>query len=277
MTRNARTMFAGSLCALTASCAGIQYRSLPREPYFELPFVQPLELLDDEIKATKKAIEEREREVRDAAAGSEEAKAAQEVLDALLEGLTSKEKERESVAKQNDFARRVHDDIKKHNLEAAARNEELDRESGLGIRFYQPSPYLLVYADGKGGLVWEIHHLPDPSKKMSAKPYNYLSTLEAKLTFDDHYLLTSTHEVADTTAIPSAVLSKIGELAPLIAAALNAPRENSKESVPAPRLYKIVEQHGRIQFVGGAVEPVEVLWTPPPDSDRTAAKQEGSS
>src|SRR5687767_993882 len=56
-------------------------------------------------------------------------------------------------------------------------------DRGNGIRYYQTSMYLLVYANGKGGLGHEIVELPDPTKKMMAEPYADLASLNMELKF----------------------------------------------------------------------------------------------
>lgn len=142
-------------------------------------------------------------------------------------------------------------DILQANEDIAADNRRRD-EMAKGFRYYQPSSYLLVYSDGKGGIVWEIHQLPDASKEMSARPYNYFSTLEAKLTFDDHYLLTATHELADSTVIPNKILSSIEALAPrIVETFVNKLAPSGGYTLPAPHLYKIVSRDGQVQLVGG--------------------------
>ena len=62
-----------------------------------------------------------------------------------------------------------------------------------GIRYYQNSLYLLVYSDGKGGIVSEFMYLPDTTKKMVACPHNFAADLdglmrakmEQRLTIED--------------------------------------------------------------------------------------------
>jgi len=143
--------------------------------------------------------------------------------------------------------------IRRENRNIELRNDAQDRRL-TGLRFYQPSPYLLVYSDGKGGINWEIHHLPDPTKKMSAKPYNFLSSLKFTLTIDESsQVMTKATEIGDSTAAPKAVLKAIKELVPAIKGALlNAIGESKRLGlIPTPHLYKIVTDKKGTRLIGG--------------------------
>lgn len=146
-----------------------------------------------------------------------------------------------------------YDCIQCANREIETRNDAYDRRL-TGLRFYQPSPYLLVYSDGKGGINWEIHHLPDPTKKMSAKPYNFLASLQYKLTIDEELqVMTKATEVADSTAVPKAILTAVKELAPgIMGALLNEAAEAQRLNlIPTPHLYKIVTDDRGTRLIGG--------------------------
>src|ERR1700730_9618812 len=52
-----------------------------------------------------------------------------------------------------------------------------------GIRYYQSSPYLLVYSDSKGGLQGRILYLPDQTKKMAVEPHVFLGRSELTMFF----------------------------------------------------------------------------------------------
>ncbi len=257
MAERTRRCLAATIPALLASCAGVSYRSIPQEPPFAVPVHQDLTALDAEIAAVNTEITQ---ETARATQNEDEARAKARTLAGLQQSLVELEAEKAKLEQENRMAARA-TEIEARNRENAESGAASDAECGLGIRFYQPSPYLLVYADGKGGLSWELHHLPDPTKKMSARPYNYMSTLEAKLTFDDHFRLTKTHEMADTTAIPAAVLGKIAELAPALAAAFNEPSAKDGWKLPAPLLYKIVHARGEVRLVGGETDPIVVHAT----------------
>jgi hypothetical protein len=129
--------------------------------------------------------------------------------------------------------------------EAKKANDAAD-ESASGIRYYQASPYLLVYSDGKGGIVWKIYYLPDQTRKMTATPYNYVAKVTANLTFSRGVLTDSTEDV-DTTAVPKAILAAAEKLLPL-ALADTTPEERT---VLPPRLYKILVAGDTITLAGG--------------------------
>lgn len=127
-------------------------------------------------------------------------------------------------------------------------------DRGNGIRYYQTSRYLLVYADGKGGLAHELLVLPDPTKKMMAEPYADLASLNMELKFTNG-ALTSTTESADASKVPAAIVKAVSQFLPTLAA--DAVDRATTASLPAPRLYKIIVLGGVVRFVG--VEPTERL------------------
>ena len=119
-------------------------------------------------------------------------------------------------------------------------------ESGIGIRYYQSSPYLLVYSDSKGGLRWQILYLPDQTKKMMVEPKVLGGRSELTMFFHNG-ILTGSSELGDTTEIPKAIVATVQSALPLIAAALAAP----PPQVPAPYLYKLVVKKDQLAFIGG--------------------------
>jgi len=135
-------------------------------------------------------------------------------------------------------------------------------DSGTGIRYYQSSPYLLVYSDSKGGLQWKILFLPDQTKKMMVTPKVRGGRSEMTLYFHNGILAVST-EVGDTTELPKALIAAAQSVAPLIAvaslsAAKAARKKDDKEEpkpkpplVPPPSLYKIVINGSNVEFIGG--------------------------
>jgi hypothetical protein len=124
-------------------------------------------------------------------------------------------------------------------------NEENDRKA-VGIRYYEASPYLLVYSDGKGGIVWKIYYLPDQTRKMTADPYNYIAKVTANMTFSHGVLSDSTTE-SDSTAVPKAIMAAVEKLLPLVLAD-TAPA--SRKVLP-PSLYKIIVKGDGITLAGG--------------------------
>jgi len=131
------------------------------------------------------------------------------------------------------------------SADAAIKANASADEKAKGIRYYQTSPYLLVYSDGKGGIGWKIYYLPDQTRKMSAEPYNFLSKVKADLTFSNGMLTDSTADI-DATTLPKGIISAVEKLLPsLLAAADQPPHE-----IPPPRLYKIVVKGGEIILAG---------------------------
>jgi hypothetical protein len=128
---------------------------------------------------------------------------------------------------------------------AAYVTHQPDSDGATGIRYYENSPYLLVYSDGKGGLRWQIRYLPDQSRVMTVKPTIVGGRTEMTLYFQNG-VLSSTSVVGDSTELPKAVIAAVQSAIPLLAAA--APKV---DGFPAPYLYKIVVDGANIKFIGG--------------------------
>jgi hypothetical protein len=122
--------------------------------------------------------------------------------------------------------------------------------AATGVRYLGTSPYLIAYSDGKGGVVTEVKYLPDPAKKMSAKPDAKLADVDTKMDFDRGVLTTSV-ESGDATAVPKAIVKAVETLAPKLLAALNKADTAKEYTVPAPYVFKIVVNGNDVYFLGG--------------------------
>ncbi len=123
---------------------------------------------------------------------------------------------------------------------------EAATSEGTGIRYYEQSPYLLIYSNSKGGLKWQITYLPDQTKKMMASPQVVGGRSELTMFFQNG-VLTGSAEAGDTTAIPKAAIAALQSVVPLLAA-MAAPTSGT---VPPPYIYKIVVKNGSLNFIGG--------------------------
>lgn len=120
-----------------------------------------------------------------------------------------------------------------------------------GFRYYQNSPYLIVYTDNKGGLTSRIEYLPDPNRLMSYEPYSQLSTNSTTLEFKNGVLAGATSDI-DETIVPVAALKG---LEAVLTAAVKASLLDKvgTTTVPLPALFKVVfDAEGRVTLVGGA-------------------------
>ena len=90
---------------------------------------------------------------------------------------------------------------------SATITHEVATNDGTGIRYYEQSPYLIVYSNSKNGLKWQIVYLPDPTKKMMATPHVVGGRSELTMFFPQNGVLTNNSEVGDTTAIPKAIIA----------------------------------------------------------------------
>jgi hypothetical protein len=121
-----------------------------------------------------------------------------------------------------------------------------------GIRYYEPSPYLLVYSDGKGGLVSKLLYLPDLTKKRVIKPYAYLAANISTLTFSNG-MLTQSKVVADETVVPKAVVGVLEQTAlAALGTSLNVAGTPTTPRHPPPYLFKVELSNGQARLVGGA-------------------------
>jgi len=101
-----------------------------------------------------------------------------------------------------------------HRIASAA-----DDQADTGIRYLNTSPYLIAYSDGKGGIITQVTYLPDPAKKMSAKPNTTLADVDSTLDFD-RGVLTSSVSKGDATAVPMAIAKAVEAFAPSLLAAM---------------------------------------------------------
>ncbi len=123
-----------------------------------------------------------------------------------------------------------------------------DFDDVSGVPYYQGSYYLLVHTDGKGNLASKLLWLRDPSRKMQAKPTSVFASLESTLQFSNGTLTKST-ELADTTAVPTAIIEAAESL--LSSGFLSRPDRAPKIALPAPSIYKvIIVDPVTIKFVG---------------------------
>jgi hypothetical protein len=118
-----------------------------------------------------------------------------------------------------------------------------------GIRYYNASPYLLVYSNGKGGIVTQILYIADPFKKMSAKPKSFMASAQTTMEFEKG-IYKNGKSTIDATGFPTAIVNAVKTAGTAFISAMNIPDKKSRE-VPAPHLYKIVVKGSDILFIGG--------------------------
>jgi hypothetical protein len=121
----------------------------------------------------------------------------------------------------------------------------------IGLRYYEPAPFLLIYSDGRGNLQSEILILPDLTKKMNINLYSYFANNNSTLTFE-HGILKESKTVIDDLALPKAFIETIktvGEAA--IGTALNYPDSGVVRQFPAPYLFKIIIDKDGTKLIGG--------------------------
>lgn len=119
-----------------------------------------------------------------------------------------------------------------------------------GIRYYESAPFLLVYTDGKGGVISELKFLPDVTTKRSVDPFAVLAQNETTLTFTNG-VLSQSKTVVDETTVPKAVVSALEKVATAAMSAADAPEGFRQADLPLPRLYKIVISGDDISLEGG--------------------------
>jgi len=134
-------------------------------------------------------------------------------------------------------------------LDVQSANTSEEDSKALGFRYYESSPYLLVYTNNEGGLTSKIIHLPDETKKRSARPYSYLATNSVTLSFANGVLTNGVFDI-DETAIPTAVISALEKAAGALIAGANTGKTEATQTVPAPYLFKIIIKDGSVTLVG---------------------------
>jgi hypothetical protein len=139
-------------------------------------------------------------------------------------------------------------------------NDAAADKAAKGFRYYQPSPYLLVFTDNKGGLTSQILYLPDPSKKMSARPFAVVADNETSLTFESGVLKQAVVDV-DETVVPKAALDALKDVlssAVKAAGAFNIANV-TQTTAPAPSIFKIVVYEGNLMLIGNGSEPAVIM------------------
>src|SRR6476661_31910 len=89
---------------------------------------------------------------------------------------------------------------------------DADEKEARGFRYYETTPFLLLYTDGKGGLVSEVHYLPDYTKKRSIEPYAYAASNKATLKFENGRLAEA-KAIVDESIVPVAVIGALEKIA----------------------------------------------------------------
>ncbi|GGC93423.1 hypothetical protein [Undibacterium terreum] len=132
-------------------------------------------------------------------------------------------------------------------------------EKATGFRYYETSPFLLIYTDGKGGLVSKLLYLPDMTKKRSIRPYAYLSSNNTTLKFENGTLVEA-KAIIDETVIPTSVISGLAKVA-IAGASANAPDKTTPtDSLPGAYLYRIVQTNDTWTLVGN--QSTRIMYLP---------------
>jgi len=128
---------------------------------------------------------------------------------------------------------------------------DMNDDDASGIRYYESAPFLLVYSDGKGGLVSQLVYLPDLTQKRVINPYAYLAANNSTLTFDKG-VLTQGKVIADETVVPKALIGVLQQSAAAsIGRSFNAAGGAPSPQLPPPQLFRIVLEKGQARLVGG--------------------------
>lgn len=129
-------------------------------------------------------------------------------------------------------------------------NETTDKDA-RGFRYYESSPYILVYADGKGGLVTKLLYLPDQRKLRSIKPWEFLAENTTKLKFSSG-VLTEAELDGDGTKLPKAAVEALKTVASAAAGAIGfrkvKARADGTLEVPMPQLFRVKFENGALSL-----------------------------
>ncbi len=119
-------------------------------------------------------------------------------------------------------------------LEMKDLKSDTEDKDAKGFRYYDTSPFLLVYTDAKGGLKSEVLYLPDTQKKRSIRPYSYAAKNDATFKFENGRLA-GANAVVDETVVPVAAISALEKIATSMIKAANA----GVDGIPPPYLFRI--------------------------------------
>ena len=130
-----------------------------------------------------------------------------------------------------------------------------------GFRYYESSPHILVYSNGKI-LKSDLIYLPDRTRKMSIKLCDFISQNTAKLQFTNG-VLTSAETEGDSTAVPRAVIESAKQVAMAAAKEMATFKTVEKGEklfkAPPPRLFKLVIDKTGARLIGsGPMIEIEV-------------------
>ncbi len=128
-----------------------------------------------------------------------------------------------------------------------------DEKQANGFRYYERSPYILVYFDGNS-LNSKLLYLPDRTRKRSVELFEFLAKNTTKLTFSNG-VLTSSDSEGDSTEFPKAVIETAKDVA--IAAAKGAFSVEDTDGfliVPRPHLYKLVNDDEVSKLIAFKIE-----------------------
>ena len=146
-----------------------------------------------------------------------------------------------------------------------------------GVRYYNSSPYLLVYTNGKGGLVTQILFIADPEKKMSVKVNSFLASAQTTMEFTNG-VYKNAKSTIDATAVPQAMIKAIQAAGSEFLSVANAPAgAGAERSMPAPHLYRILINGNTVSFIGGEGDtPIHVNLLEPDKNSPPAAPGGGA-
>ncbi len=117
-----------------------------------------------------------------------------------------------------------------------------------GFRYYASAPFILVYADGKGGLTSKLIYLPDTRRWYSLRPHEFVASNKASLKFSNG-VLTEAKIEGDGTALPKAIVESLKSIAVAKAAGVGF-REAADYSVSGPYLYRIdIGENGKLALI----------------------------
>jgi hypothetical protein len=133
--------------------------------------------------------------------------------------------------------------------------DEIADNRARGFRYYDPSLYLLVQTDNKGGLTSQIISLPDTSKLRQATPYKFLAQNNATFNFTNGVLTTGNNN-ADETAIPNAFIQALETTATAAIKSGILDNPQAKKTTPQVYLFKIAKISGEWTLLGASGEPL---------------------
>jgi hypothetical protein len=145
-----------------------------------------------------------------------------------------------------------------------------------GFRYYEKATFLIITADGRGGVDAKVHQICDTTRKRAVDPYAVMANNNMVLDLD-YGCLAGEQVTIDETVVPKAMISAIKTAATTAAGFLfDAASAGSGEAArvgtyPGPVIYRLTVENGSV-VLRGAAAPQDIRVTITQPAEQGVAK-----